>query len=204
MRTGADFLDQIQRSVVAPQHVLAIAVIVMHRVVVIAVAVAIARMPVPGVIVVVMGAIAIIGRLRHATFAIDRIRREIAGAGIGRALIGVIILLRRRSDMILVERIGQPLIGPAAAIAAVVSRLNRSHVDLRLNVDLRLRAWADIGLSARRAAALEQTPACHRGHSARGYHGECRYQSGNRLTHYSLLWVGLLLGWFTADACGVF
>src|ERR1700739_898487 len=99
-------------------------------------------MRVPGVIVVMMGAIAIIGRLRHPTFAIDRIRREIAGAGIGRALIGVIILLRRRSEMILLDGTGQPLVTPAAAIAAGINRLNRSHVDLRLNVDLR-RAWAD-------------------------------------------------------------
>src|SRR6266853_306772 len=46
---------------------------------------------------------------------IGRIGRESAGAGIGRALVDVVILVTHRGGMILQRRIGQPLIAPAAA-----------------------------------------------------------------------------------------
>src|ERR1700688_2873327 len=116
-----------QRSVVAAQNVLAIAVAAGHAVVAIAqpvmrrvavpgsIIMVIAHMRVPGVVVVAV----IWMPAGYSTFPIGRIRREIAGAGIGRALIGVVILMhRRRGDFILLHRIRQPLIGPATTVTA--------------------------------------------------------------------------------------
>src|SRR6185437_11772462 len=63
-------------------------------------------------------------------FLIGRVRREIAGTGIGRALIGVVILMQRRVVIAVLHfGIRQPLIvAPAAAAATgVAARINRSH-----------------------------------------------------------------------------
>src|ERR1700736_4361265 len=75
-----------------------------------------------------------VGAMTIATLLIGRIGREVTGTAIGRALVDVIILLLR---------IGQPLIGRSAA-AGVAARIKRCR-------DVALLARADISLSAWRA-----------------------------------------------------
>src|SRR6266704_1543325 len=161
MRAGT--LSLIQRSVVAAQHVLAMAVS-------------------PAVVRRVMPAITVGIQAGYRALPIDRIRRVVARTGIGRALIDIVILLQvlGRRIAVLLHRIGKPLT-PAAA--AVTARINRGW-----NVALR-------------AGAVPATR--HRGRSGHGHHGEGRYQSRNRRTHYSLLWIGFLLAWISANACRV-
>src|SRR3954454_15566741 len=90
-------------------------------------------------------------------FLVGAVRRKVAGAGIGRTLVDVLILLLR---------VGEPLMGPATAgIAAGISDLR--HVYLR------------------HAAGAVTAGHC----GGRGHHGNCRDQSRNQMTHYSLLWV---------------
>src|ERR1700722_6251556 len=146
----------------------------------IAVMVAIAVMMSPmGAIAVALAAIAIrvmaiAAVLGHAAFAIDPIRRKVAGTAIGRALDGVIILMHRIGvAVVLLHRVGQPLITPGAG-ACVAAGIDRLGGDIKL----RLRARLDIRLSAWRARTLEQSASArHRGHGARSHHGNGRYQS---------------------------
>src|SRR5450756_2217598 len=136
------------------------------------VAIAIAVVSGVAIMIAMAGGVAIvIGAMMIAALLIGRIGREVAGTAIGRALVGIVILVHRSGiSIILLFRIGQPLIGRGAA-AGVAAGINRSR-------NVALRARLDISLSARRARALEQSASArHRGRDARGHHGNCRYQS---------------------------
>src|ERR1700742_4667842 len=112
-----------RRSIVTAQNVLAIAV-VMRRTV-IAVTHAVMRR-----VAVMHARMAPIMRMRRGAvvgqraFPIDRIRCEIAGTAKGRALISIVILMYRLR-VILLHRIRQPLIGPAAAATSAAARIDR-------------------------------------------------------------------------------
>src|SRR3954465_3832576 len=104
MRTGAEALN-IVGSVVAAQHTLALVI---------------ARRVVPVIIAVcamVAIAIAVAG---DRAFAIHPMRRPVAGTGRGRALVDVIVLLRR---------IGQAFMDPAAAGIAARGDRDRRGID---------------------------------------------------------------------------
>src|SRR5258708_19566669 len=90
MRTGA--LSLIRRSVVATQHMLAMAVA-------------------PAVVRRVMPAITIGIQAGYRALPIDRIRCVVARTGVGRALIDIVILLQvlGRRISVLLHRIGKPL-----------------------------------------------------------------------------------------------
>src|SRR5947207_10219204 len=95
---------------------------------------------------------------RHQLWAIAR--REVAGTGIGRALVDIVILM---------HGIWQPLIGPAAAAGVAV----------RVAID-RCRGNIDLRQGARDAIAAGRAPvpsAGHRRRRAHSHHGECRKQS---------------------------
>src|ERR1019366_2779337 len=66
------------------------------------------------IVAVVIRAVAIGAPAGYRGILIGRIRREGAGAGTGRALVDVVVLVLHRSGIILLHRIGQPLIGPTA------------------------------------------------------------------------------------------
>src|SRR6266478_1159886 len=87
-----------------------------------------------------MGAIGI--PTGYGCFLIRRIRREVAGAGIGRSLIDVVILRAPNDGVILQLRIGQPLVDRAAAIAAGIA--------IGGAVGLRARAGIGLPLARRR------------------------------------------------------
>src|SRR4051794_30573930 len=168
-RTGAEIFWFVFRSIVAAQRA---AVVV----------VADARTPgAIGAVTVVIGTLTI-----DPAFLVGRRRGPVAGTGIGRPLVDVVILL---------HRIGQPLGGPAAAGVAAAVAIARNRRDIGLC------AGADIAGGARRTRAVT---ARHRGR--RGHHGDRRYHSGNQMTHYSLLWVSScwlgfwLVGWITCVA----
>src|SRR5450631_3950839 len=159
MRTGADVLFK-ARSVVAAQrhHVLVMVAArhahrgtVMHAVArAIAVAgriavthartcrIAVVAMRAPGTVVRIPAVTAVIAIVRpvmiaapsgHSAFLIGRIGRVGAGTAVGRTLVGVIILL---------YRIGQPLMGPAAA-AGIAAAINGSrHIFLLARADISL------------------------------------------------------------------
>src|SRR6478736_10013280 len=125
MRPGADVLDEdvsgsIRRSVRAAQWVLMMAVRVRHSYH--------PRMVVGAVI----KAVPVITRI-----LIGWIWRESAGAGEGRALVHVIILMPHRGGMILQRRIRQPLIAPAAA-AGIATGIS---IGLRARADIAHSAW---------------------------------------------------------------
>ena len=114
MRTGVE-ISGYERSVIAAQRVLVIAVaIVMGHVrrvvavmrsisvmeavmfrIAIEVVVGVPVMEIRMMIAVVMMVVVIVAPAGHRTFLVDRIGREVAGTGIGRALIDVIILMHR-------------------------------------------------------------------------------------------------------------
>src|SRR6266404_1234386 len=97
-----------RRSVVAAQH------LTVARAVARPVMVSVVRAVAP------MWAIAVPGA--DAAFPIGGIRREVARAGIARDLIDIIILRPcHRSGMILLHRIWQPLIAPAATAGVAAS-----------------------------------------------------------------------------------
>src|SRR6202035_1628386 len=109
-----------------------------------AVAIVIGVMPGVRTGVAIMLGVAIVTRvvpIAPAAFPIGRIRREVARTAIGRALVRIVILMHRRGGPVFLLRVGQPLIGGAAA-AGRKDRL-RSHVDRR--------GTRAIGLPARRA-----------------------------------------------------
>src|SRR5207249_9976973 len=109
-------------------------------------------------------AVTVIGGRNNRVLAIGRIRRERARAGIGRALIDIVVLGRR---------LGEALIGaiavPIAAAAGVAAGIDRRD----------------------RLARIEA--AGHGGRSPSNYHGSRRDQSRNQLTHYSLLLISVSL-----------
>src|ERR1700760_12973 len=108
----------------AVHHVGAVAIAVAVRHAVIAVTHAVMpiharRQGVAVMIAVHVGMVAIVMVIAapHANrvFLIDAVRREVAGAGVGRALLGVVILMHGRAIVAVLHfRIGQPLIAPAA------------------------------------------------------------------------------------------
>src|SRR5665213_3748431 len=177
LRAGIDVLKEVPKSVVAAHPVpVHLAVTISHRRAVADVVTVrgVEARRIAGAIAVGVDIAIMVGVANTpAAFAIGRIRREVAGTAIGRALIGIIILMHPLFGAVFAHRIGQPLIGPAAAAAGVATGIDRR----RGNVDLGLRAGRDIGLSARREAALEQSAARHRGHGAGSYDGNCRNQS---------------------------
>src|SRR5689334_18457730 len=103
--------------------------------------------------------------LRKRFFLVAAVGRERTGAGIGRALVDVVVLG---------GRLGEPLIAPAGAagaaagIAVAVGR----HIGGGARIDV---ASAAAAVAARR-----------RGRNTRGGHGHGREQSLDHLTHYSL------------------
>src|SRR5260221_6182817 len=135
-----------RRSVIAAQRVLAIAV------------------------AIIVWAVAIGAPVGTRTVLIGRIRREGAGAGIGRALVDIIILVVDWGAVILQRRIRQPIIAPAAAAGVAAG--------IGIGRDVGLRARADISRSAWRARTSEQSASARQcGCSAHGYDGDGRYQS---------------------------
>src|SRR5665213_2475303 len=159
LRAGIDVLNQVPESVVAAHPVfvhLAMAIGPRHahraavaqaalvgrvetRRIAVMVAVTIAVVGVTVMIAIVGVAIMmVVVAIAPAALPIDRIRRELARTGIGRPLIDIIILMHRFGAGIFAYRVGQPLIGPAAAAAvATAIDLRRGDVDGRRNIDLR-------------------------------------------------------------------
>ena len=125
------------RRVVAVMRSISVMEAVMFRIS-IEVVVGVPVMEIRMMIAVVMMMVVIVAPAGQRIFPVDRIGREIAGTGIGRTLIGVIILM---------HRIGQPLITPTTTAAAIAARIDRR--------------W-DIAMHARAVAA------CQRGRSAYG------------------------------------
>ena len=73
----------------------------------------------PAMVAVVIGVMAIDAPTSYRSLLIEPIWREVARTGVGRPLIGVVILMHDRNCRVILQlRIGQPLIGPAAADVA--------------------------------------------------------------------------------------
>src|ERR1700730_2318670 len=109
------------RSVIAAQH--AMAVVIGRGGVARGVVAGARRVAVAIAVITVMPVM--ITRIDRGAFAlpIGRIGCEVAGTAIGRALVGVVILMHRAGvGLILIHRIGQPLVGAAAAVTAVVAK----------------------------------------------------------------------------------
>src|ERR1700733_4951692 len=120
----------------------------------------------------------------NRVFLIDTIRREVTGTGVGRALVGVVVLMHGRGVIAVLHfRIGQPLIAPAAAAAAIVA------------------ARIDRGRQGLPASGVKTARACR--YSAGGHYGDCRDHSRNRMTHYSLLFIAFLI-FFCCGRSGLF
>src|ERR1700691_249857 len=102
-----------RRSIVAVQHVRAIMIAVAMPVVVM-----------PGVVPIRVVAIVMvmIAAAVNAFFPIDATRREVARAGIGRALLDIVILRRGNRVVILHFRIRQALIAGVGWIVAAAAR----------------------------------------------------------------------------------
>src|SRR3954451_24474027 len=127
-------------------------------------------------------AVAVIGGRNHRVLTVGRIRREGARAGVGRALIDVIIL---RGGL------GETLIG-AIAVAVAVAGPVTAATGVAAGIDRR-----------DRLARIEAAGRGGRGGSE--HHGSRRDQSRNHLTHYSLLliFVFWILSFLNPAACRV-
>ena len=111
--------------------------------------------------IAIAAAVAVIGGRDDCVFTVGRVRREGAGAGVGRALVDVVVLG---------GRLGEVLKAPTAITRAITPA---TATRVAAAIDRRYRRAAEAASRGRRG------PDEH--------HGSRRDQSRNHLTHYSLL-----------------